>query len=57
MWLFEEVASNEDVFGMEQRNTDQEVSRVRIETCLIGLLPETGYSEQAVGNNPLLSHG
>lgn len=58
MWLFEEVVSNEDVFGMEQRNTDCEDSRVRwIATCLTGCLLDTGYQEQAVWNSPLLSCG
>lgn len=46
-------ASNEDVFGMEQRNTDRAEEKIQgwgyIETCLMGLLPETGYQEQTVG--------
>lgn len=58
MWLFEEVVSNEDVFGIEQRNTDCEDSRVRwVATCLTGRLPDTGFQEQAVWNSPLLCCG
>lgn len=47
------LASNEDVFGMEQRNTDRAEEKIQgwgyIETFLMGLLPETGYQEQTVG--------
>lgn len=44
MWLFKEVVSSEGGFGLEQRNTAGEVSRV--ETCLTGLLLELGYCDQ-----------